>query len=253
MNKYVIYTCIVGNYDTLKQPLVVDERFDYICFSNDIKEERNGVWEIRRIPYESNDNTRLSRYVKLLPHKVLHSYEYSIWLDANIQILDKEFYTYICACINDKCKIAHVNHPLENCIYDDMVSCIYQGKTKFMETYKQLKFLRKEGFPKNYGLYENNFIIRNHNDSFVIKISEEWFDLYMKYTKRDQFSLCYIYWKNRYKPSLILDPNTCTRNVNFMSCITHKKKKKKIFKRLLRGMQILINRVLCFIFIKSLL
>ena len=42
MNKKVIYTCLVGNYDVLRQPLAIDESYDYICFSNDIKEERVG-------------------------------------------------------------------------------------------------------------------------------------------------------------------------------------------------------------------
>ena len=38
--KCVIYTAMVGGYDEIMQPLVVDDRFDYILFSNDIKENR---------------------------------------------------------------------------------------------------------------------------------------------------------------------------------------------------------------------
>ena len=33
MSKIAIYTSLVGGYDNLLQPEVVDENFDYICFS----------------------------------------------------------------------------------------------------------------------------------------------------------------------------------------------------------------------------
>ena len=89
MNKKVIYTCLVGNYDVLRQPLAIDESYDYICFSNDIKEERVGVWQIRPIPFKHKDKARLSRYVKILPHRALEDYEWSLWMDANIQITKK--------------------------------------------------------------------------------------------------------------------------------------------------------------------
>ena len=71
MNTKVIYTCLTGNYDTLLQPEVVDNSFDFICFSNDFNETKIGIWEIRKIPFETNDNSRLSRYPKILSHKVL--------------------------------------------------------------------------------------------------------------------------------------------------------------------------------------
>ena len=95
MNKKVIYTCLVGNYDVLRQPLAIDESYDYICFSNDIKEERVGVWQIRPIPFKHKDKARLSRYVKILPHRALEDYEWSLWMDANIQITKKEFYSIV--------------------------------------------------------------------------------------------------------------------------------------------------------------
>ena len=32
MEKIAIYTCIIGGYDELQQPAVVEEGFDFICF-----------------------------------------------------------------------------------------------------------------------------------------------------------------------------------------------------------------------------
>lgn len=46
MKDFVIYTVLVGGYDDVLQPKVVDDRFDYILFSNDFKETKQGIWNI---------------------------------------------------------------------------------------------------------------------------------------------------------------------------------------------------------------
>ncbi len=93
MKKAVIYTSLTGGYDNLPQYEVLDDYFDYICFTNDYPEgSRVGQWKIRSIPVQLADNTRLSRYVKLMPHAVFPDYEYSVWLDANLAITDSSIY-----------------------------------------------------------------------------------------------------------------------------------------------------------------
>lgn len=223
MNKKVIYTCLVGNYDVLRQPLVVDETFDYICFSNDIKEDRVGVWQIRPIPFEHKDNARLSRYVKLMPHKALEDYEWSLWMDANIQITGKELYSIVDDKIAEGNKIYQVTHCLPpcDCIYEEIKTAYLCGRSGFCKTFRQYWHLKRNKFPKHWGLFENNFILRKHNDTLVKKISEEWWTEFMKYTKRDQFNLMYIYWKNNFMPGLFLPPDRNTRNVDFMKYRQH--------------------------------
>ena len=213
MNKKVIYTSLTGNYDSLFQPLVVDRNFDYICFSNDINEERIGVWEIREIPFTNNDNTRLSRYVKLLPHKVLQCYEYSLWMDANMQISSKELYEIVDQRIEEGYPIYQVLHPREDCIYDEIRYGYLGRKVSLKEARRQFNHLKKEGFPRHYGLYENGLLLRKHNDAITIAISEKWWNEYQLYSHRDQFSLSYVYWLNSIKPRLLFDEYHCARNV----------------------------------------
>ena len=76
--KYVIYTVIVAGYDTIKQPLVVDDRFDYVFFTDEVKETKIGVWQVRPISYRDENKMRLSRYAKCLPTTVLPDYEASL-------------------------------------------------------------------------------------------------------------------------------------------------------------------------------
>ena len=160
MNRKVIYTCIVDGYDELRQPLAVDPDFDYICFSNDYQQIKVGVWEIRPIPYSSKDKTRLSRFVKLMPHKALPEYEISIWMDANVQITGPEFYSAVEKAISDGHLISQVPHPFFDCVYDDMRAISIMARVPFFKVYRQYRYLRKEGFPEHFGMFENNIIFR---------------------------------------------------------------------------------------------
>lgn len=46
MNDYVVYTVLTAGYENVLQPLVLNERFDYVLFSNDFSEDSVGVWQI---------------------------------------------------------------------------------------------------------------------------------------------------------------------------------------------------------------
>lgn len=223
MNKKVIYTCLVGNYDVLRQPLAIDESYDYICFSNDIKEERVGVWQIRPIPFKHKDKARLSRYVKILPHRALEDYEWSLWMDANIQITKKEFYSIVDSKIAEGGKVYQVTHCLPpcDCTYEEIIFAYLSGRSGFCKTFLQYWHLKRSGFPTHWGLFENNFILRKHLDPKVRKISEEWWAEFMKYTKRDQFNLMYVYWKNNLMPGLLFPPDHNTRNVDCLKWHFH--------------------------------
>ena len=221
--KKVIYTCLIGNYDTLKQPLVVDDSFDYICFT-DNNEKRNGVWEMRYLSDVAiKDPTRYSRYAKILPHRVLSDYNYSIYVDANIQILTDNFYTIVNKRIEEGELICQVPHLKSNCIYEEIRKAYFAGRVGWKEAKLQYSHLIRNGFPSKYGLFENNIILRKHNDAKVIELSEKWWDEYSHFSKRDQFSLMYVYWRKKYMPSFLFDSAHNTRNVECLEYSNHSK------------------------------
>lgn len=253
--KKVIYTSLVGKYDELKQPLAVSDEYDYICFSNDFDQEKIGVWQIRKIPYSHSDATRLSRYVKFLPHKMLAEYDYSVWMDSNLRIMTGDFYTAIENQIQQKSLIAQVPHvkPPMDCIYDEIKYAFKLTVVGFAEAKRQYRHLKQEGFPAHYGLCENNIIARFHNDALVKKISEEWWDEYLAYTRRDQFSLMFVYWKNNFKPSLIFGPSVNSSNadcieytphIRILSKITLKNVVKSLRKNSVKAVKLALNRIL---------
>jgi len=105
MNKYVIYTVIVGGYDEVRQPLVVDDRFDYVLFSDQYEDGRKvGVWNVKNIASFQASGRVLSRYPKCLPTRFLSEYEYSLYIDGTIQIASEKLYDRFLQLVDEKCK-----------------------------------------------------------------------------------------------------------------------------------------------------
>lgn len=225
MAKKVIYTSLTGKYDQLTQPKCVFGGFDYICFSNDFTEKKIGIWEIRPIPFECEDRTRLSRFVKLNPHIALPDYEYSLWMDSNLCILTDELLHIINSLIERNVMMASVLHPKLDCIYDDAIQCILGGRDGYFAIRRQVKFLHAQNYPSHNGLYENNLILRKHNEEVIRKISDDWWKLYTLYSKRDQLSLCYVLWKYGFSPDLLFPKGKSTRNSTCINYVGHNKRK----------------------------
>lgn len=225
MNKKVIYTCLVGDYDVLLQPVVVDDSFDYICFTDSNNLDTDGVWQKRPIPYISKNKVCLSRYPKILPHKVLPMYEESLYLDANICITSSRFYSILDNLISKNILIAQVEHPTRDCVYQELeICCAYRLISSLQRMCHYLRY-KYNGMPHHWGLYENNIIFRKHNDKEVQCISEEWWKEYCRYSRRDQLSLPYVYFKKNFKPSLLFKQGVCTRNSDCVRYVNHSQKR----------------------------
>ena len=52
--------------------------------------------------------------------------------------------------------------------------------------------------PKEFGLFETNVLVREHNDKSCKKIMEEWWNEIKDKSERDQLSFTYILWKNNF-------------------------------------------------------
>ena len=224
MKRRVIYTSLVGNYDSLSQPRIVSDDYDYICFSNDIEVSQIGIWKICPIPYTSEDKTRLSRFVKLNPHVALSDYDYSLWMDSNLTIISDGIYDRIDELVQSGSIMASVKHPQLECIYDDALKCIHDGRDSYLAIRKQIRFLLDSKYPPKNGLFENNLIFRKHTDPRIIKISQEWWTLYNQFSRRDQLSLCYVLWRNKFAPDLIFPAGISTRNTSLLLYKGHRKK-----------------------------
>lgn len=208
--KKVVFTCIVGGYYNIVEPKYVTEDFDYICFT-DSNDAKSNVWKMVPLPsgIEHLSNAKKQRYVKILAHKVLSSYDLSIYVDGNVLIQGdlNEF-------LKEKCNKEDFymfvpTHPSRNCIYDEAREVIRIKKDSGEIVNKQTNRYKSEGFPSKFGLTQNNIIIRYHNNHNCIKLMETWFNEVEKESHRDQLSLFYSIWKLKDVKICQLDKNTC--------------------------------------------
>jgi hypothetical protein len=218
MKKKIIYTAIFGDNHYLHDPEVISNEYDYICFT-DSDQYSSSVWEIKKVtPLYSHGGLNNRKY-KVLPHRYLSEYEFSIYIDGDLKI------------INDLGKLADdfIKFPLSvldhslcginstgtlntrNCIYDEANFIKWLGdnhprkhyKDNIQTIFKQMEKYKFENYPYKNGLARTSVIMRNHNDPQVIQIMEDWW-LELKYwSKRDQLSFPYVCWKNNFNYKFI--------------------------------------------------
>lgn len=193
--RFCVYTALVGNYDEIKQPMAVDNDFDYILFSDDIEPQRVGVWEVKPFGYKNEITTKTSRWPKMHPEVLLSEYDASVYIDANIVIKSEAFYYRFRELYEKEVLIASLVHPDWTCVYQEMVHIIYLGWETEQTVLQWGHILRSEGFPKKMGTFENRVIFRRHTDSRVKLVDERWWNCVEQYSRRDQLSFRYCLWK----------------------------------------------------------
>ena len=219
MNRKVIYTCLTGGYDRLEQPAAVDPSFDYVCFTD--TEGQDGVWQLRKIPYDSPDPVSRSRYPKILPHKVLPEYEYSVYMDANIRITDPEFYRIADRLMTDEISFAQVEHPDRDCVYDELRYCYLKDKVDTRTAFRLHRKWTAESLPRHAGLYENNLLFRRHNITEARTLDEAWWKGWESGVHRDQLCLMPIFLRHGIHPALLLGKGLNARNVPYLQYTLH--------------------------------
>ena len=189
--KNVIYTCITKNYDDLIEPKIYIDDFDLVCFTdNDSLSSKS--WIIKNIPLLNNYSpVKQQRYIKTHPHEFFKNYETSIWIDANIELLDnpKDIIDSISS------NIAIPMHPNRKCIYKEAEACKKAKKDKPEIIDKQIEKYKKEKFPENFGLVQSNIVIRHHNSDDCIFLMNSWWEQIANESHRDQLSFNYVIWK----------------------------------------------------------
>ena len=209
--RIAVYTSIFGGYDNL-----IDEQFqmdgvDYICFTD--RDIESKTWKVVKSTPIYNDSNRNAKKYKVLPHRYLNDYDWSVWIDGNIKIISD----IRLLCKGDLYKL--YDHMLvgeydrRNCIYDEAQTILNFGKInserypeKGIKNWKdnpklivdQMNRYLSEGYPKQNGLSTTPIMVRNHMDDNVINHNEDWWSEIKHNSKRDQLSFNYIAWKNQF-------------------------------------------------------
>lgn len=206
----VVYTCITGGYDSLIQHYFISDAWDYVCFSDDpalVEQGQEGIWEVRPLAGESATPSRANRWHKVNPHKLFPAYGQSLYIDGNINILS----SYLFDLVRERnARLAMPRHFGRACAYDEIDELLrsprFDDATK--QTLRRQKlFLESVGFPRGFGLTENNVLYRRHRDASVAALMDNWWETIERFSHRDQASLCYVLWKNQIDPRSVTFTN----------------------------------------------
>ena len=202
MNKKVIYTAIFGGYDNITEPSFIPAGWDFVCFTDsDIKSD---IWDVRKVLPLYEDSTRNARKHKILPHRFLPEYDYSIWIDGNILV--KNDVNELVGEYLSEFNVAMMNHAdnqldSRDCVYDEANTILHFGKIN--RNYKdnpqliinQMDKYKSDSYPSNNGLAVTMEVLRKHNESDVVETMEKWWEELKYNSKRDQLSFNYSSWK----------------------------------------------------------
>lgn len=194
--RIAVYTCITGNYDDVIEPLFSRGNIDFFVFSENAS-SKESKWLHKNIPsYLSQyDNTMINRYIKLHPHVFFNDYDYSVYVDGNVKIVND--ITTLLSQTNCKSGVAMYNHCQRDCLYDEALMCLLSGKGCNSQIKKQIQLYRQNKFPVHWGLKEATVIFTDLRNNISKTILENWWhELNKSKSKRDQLSFPYSLWKN---------------------------------------------------------
>ena len=223
MTKKIIYTCITGYYDLPIEHQFVNPEYDYVCYTDNINKVENSIWEFRRLEFSALDNVRNARWHKLHAHELFPEYNESLWIDGNINVLNKEFFSKMNVLEADKF-ISSAKHESRKNLFDELNECIIQKKdfAKTMRIQKQkMKSVGFNGIYDNGKFFETNVLLRRHHDKRCIKLMQDWWYWIENYSFRDQLSFTFALWKNNYSCDFLFEE--FLRYVNFVEIEYHGK------------------------------
>lgn len=186
-----VYTAIFSAYDDLKQPFITSQHWKYVCYTDqDFELPEDNVWEIRKVPVMDCGAAKTARWYKINFHKHIET-EFSLWVDGTFFInidLNRWWKRF-------KAPMTCIDHPIDDCIYTDIRSCMGAGKGDFWTLADQALYYKKLGIPEHNGLISSGILMRQRCQA-TIQICETWWSQVAQFSERDQVAFGYAAWKH---------------------------------------------------------
>lgn len=187
--KHLVYTAIIGDYDSLKRPLWTPENVDYVALlSNSNSRHKNG-WLVVDAPTDNIGPKQMNRKLKILGFKYTGHYDSVIYVDGSIQIV-RSFESEISAFLESHSAIGVFSHDERKNPWEEVSACIEQGLISSQGAEFELERLSTfENHNPRLGLFDAGVVFKNPQNQFLRSLEMEWFRLYSQNPERDQLSL----------------------------------------------------------------
>jgi hypothetical protein len=193
--RLALYTCVLGGYDRVFEPVLRDTEVDFFIVTDDAGLSVPGWRTIVVDPSQFGNCRAANRHFKFLGHAQFADYDASIYIDGNIRVLGqvsllaKEF-------LASRAALGVYCHPTRNSVAQEIVECVRRGQVPDAESaFAELEDFKDMGFPDAAGLIEAGVLLKNHRHDGLVPAMRLWWQLFEKYRSRDQFSLPFVIWK----------------------------------------------------------
>jgi len=199
-----VYTALFGNYDTLLPPLVIDDEWEYVVFT-DRAFDAPEPWQVQVVPLPHPDPRKSSRYYFDQSCLVLPEAEYTVMHGANAQLTCSPSLLLSFLGKND---IAAFSHPHRDSVYDEPAVCAVLNMDTMDVMQPQMERYREDGFPGT--PFSACILLVRHNTFMLDEFEELWWSEVEAGSCRDQLSFDYCRWKLDMPISYI--PGDCFMN-----------------------------------------
>ncbi len=202
-----VYTAITGGYDRLRAPVSPDPDLDYIAFTDDFVPVP-APWIRSKILRRFVDNRRTSRFFKTHPHTLLPGYDISMWMDGAYQLRDLKAESL--ESMLGAAPVAFFQHEVRDCAYEE-AGVVSRNRLDSPESVAwTVKQLETHGYPRHAGLVAGGVVVQSHKGCVVRDAMEEWWQMILQGSQRDQLSINFLLWKHGIKYAVI--PGFVRRN-----------------------------------------
>ena len=223
--RIAVYTCIIGSYDSLMEPVFVPDNCEFYAVT-DFEIPKDSRWI--RIPAdryarytEGMTSVMKNRYFKMHPHVLFPDHRYSIYIDGNIRVC-----TDLTECLNRLSPhgISCFRHSLRSDVYQEAECLTRTRKGVPAEVEEHVKHLREEEMPEGYGLALCSVLVRDHQSENYGPLMDLWWSEFCGHAKRDQLSFPYVMYRNGIPMEEITTLGTNIYEDDGFEVVEHKKK-----------------------------
>lgn len=201
MKNICVYTVITGNYDS---PIEIkkEPNVEYLCYTNN-KHIKSKNWNVIYVEDKNLSDIELSRKLKMLGTEELKKYDVTVYIDGSLTIV-KSIKEFIKENVDlETYDLVGFKHSSRNTVSEECCACVYYKKESILNVKKLLDFYKKEKFEDDFGLLEANVLFRNFNNQRLCNAMQLWFEMYLKYSHRDQLTFPYVVCKKDLKVKLM--------------------------------------------------
>lgn len=196
--KMAVYTCITGGYDDCPRVYQVDSRCDYYIITdnhslNKDNTQLNVKYTDEIVPRYIKNVKDINRYCKSHGYLFFDEYDYSLYIDGNIDIIGNVF-DYVTFLKNFG--LAFHKSPIFSDAYCELFRLYVSSRVSYSASREIAKWLHAECYPKDVLCLECGVILCDHHNINAKRLLDEWFELYMNMpVKRDQIYMSFLLWK----------------------------------------------------------